>query len=113
MSYFGDPRIERVPLTRRRDRLHLKGVKTSASIEPDPFGGHTPPDEWSKALAAAMPVLARTSNAVMVARRAEQRAAARTEMTCDNCAEPMTGGRLRRYCKPSCRQAAYRGRQQA
>jgi hypothetical protein len=33
------------------------------------------------------------------------------EMACEQCGKPMTGGRLRRYCKPSCRQAAYRERQ--
>ena len=178
MSYFGDPRIERVPLACRKDRLHLKGVKTTASIEPDAFGSRYPPDEWRMALHAAMPVLARTqaawsnekhrheravhgytgywvspwktlrihccaecesaryvahyavrrceacerghrqdrarsSNAVMIARRAEQRAAARTEMTCEQCDEPMTGERLKRYCSAACRQAAYRERQQA
>jgi hypothetical protein len=53
--------IERVPLTRRKGRLYLKGVKVAASTETDNvLGQHYPPDEWRKALFAAMPVLART-----------------------------------------------------
>jgi hypothetical protein len=52
------------------------------------------------------------SNTLLIARRAEKRAAERTAMTCDWCDKPMTGARLRRYCSASCRQAAYRERQQ-
>src|SRR5215471_15384002 len=75
MSYFGDPRIERVPLTRRKGRLYLKGVKTAASTKPAPFDlGHYPPDEWSKALFAAMPVLARTQAAWSNERHRHERA---------------------------------------
>jgi hypothetical protein len=177
MSYFGDPVIERVPLTRRKNRLYLKGVKTAASTKLAPFDlGHYPPDEWRKALrrhASASTDARRlgqrkapprtsgprlsgywvppwrtlrihrcaecktawyvahyavrrcdacerehrqdrihASNAVMIARRAEQRAAARTGMVCESCGEAMTGGRLRSYCSQACRQAAYRERQQ-
>jgi hypothetical protein len=54
--------------------------------------------------------VARRWNAGMVERRSEARAAARAAMTCAEYGSPMTGGRLRRYCSPACRQAAFRAR---
>lgn len=167
---------ERVPLTRRRDKLYLGGVRGSVPIaDLDLFGFLQPAEAWFDALLTAMPRLAReqahwcdpkwakarfrhgyrgywarplstlhihrcadcetawyvahfsvkrceaceherrqsqvrASNALMVARRADKRAAGRTAMTCDTCSQPMTGRRLRRYCSAACRQAAYRER---
>ena len=38
MSYFGDPRIERVPLIRRKDRLYLRGAVLGLGAGPDHRG---------------------------------------------------------------------------